>query len=538
MWVYSNNPKDPLTKESLTNRCSLDKKLGFWLDYWLFLHNDTTHSLWAARPLGIRAIIRAVEHSRGNENRIFRQQLKEELNDWLELIRDIGFLEINQCKPPQNKINNAADWNICTDWYNWFFKLWDNLSSRDLEHQLINSIALAIDKGNYERAMYLTRGLAAELGGDGFTARQLFRTAKNLLCDSGTYKDKALGKEELGNAIKFALLGGVEYKYEVNIKTTPTPINSNTWKGMFRENISPVGDDRGAGFSKTLEGIKLTVQAVHPEQALAKSLDITISELARIRRIHKDVLIFLLKTESVKNLDTKEEELYKVPGLPTPFRILGRGYFARIDAASNKPIKLSGDLSQLGHNWVERPHDECVNIWSILEKFSPKDPTRNTLENVSTYTKSSLSYLPNEMLRYLTICLSNQASRITDSGLSSRDSRWHSWDSKNVPLNEWESKVFDENFRYSHKKWRPDAPDLLFNQKVGLLKKIRLDRDRKEINSICEKNLRLLYGLRNKMVHGSKEIRSPHLPTDPRIAYCYCSLSGAICVRNSFYYFK
>lgn len=543
-----NKPGDSLTGNSLTNRYKLDKRLGFWLDYWLFLHSDTTHRLWAARPFGIRAIIRVAKQSEGDGNEKLRHALKEELNDWLDLVEGLDFIKC--LPPPSRKIDQGgANWE--ENWNNWFDAVLVFLSSsRDLEHQLIRAISIALWNKNYKRVMYLTRGLAAELGGDGegipfwqicflgwaitsgscslmkyfsskmrcsrdgFTARQLFRSAKNSLCDSGSYNDSGINflkKEELEKAIKSALLGGTESRYQVEIEMSKVVIRRQLWKKVTRSIAKENARNLLLGESCELEGFSLNVSAVHPEQALVKSLKIATAILADLKQQHPDKSFVLVKTKSVVNLDTGESEPEQgVPKLPnTIFRHKTQGRYNDMKSASSQPGNQN-----FAANWIENPHKDCIEIWATLEGYSSESPDDDKLQKVLSYTKSSLDYLPEEMLKYLASRLSSQYFALEQSHLFREDKQWQFWDSKNKPLSEWENKVFNEQSKYFYENWLPTPPLLLFDSKVGLLHKMRDDprspnvtEERKYMEKIWERNLRLLYGLRNKLQHGAIESR-------------------------------
>ena len=74
MWVY--------VKESLRKRLELNPIIGFWLDYWLFLHMEETHPIWNARPLGLKITAQAALESNTRQSRALRLQLKREVIPW------------------------------------------------------------------------------------------------------------------------------------------------------------------------------------------------------------------------------------------------------------------------------------------------------------------------------------------------------------------------------------------------------------------------------------------------------------------------
>jgi hypothetical protein len=499
MWVYynSNNPNNSLTGNSLTNRSKLDQKLGFWLDYWLFLHSDTTHRLWAARPFGIRAIIQAAEQSKGRGNEVLRRAIRVELNDCLKLFETLDCTQY--LRPPKSRIDQGdQEWD--NDWLNWFDKIAKFLASRDLEAQLICGISKALCKTKYKRAMKLTQGLAAELGGDGFTARQLLRSAKNSLCDSGEYNDRNFLKpEELEEAIKSALLDGTESRYQVELAMPSVNIRSKSWNQVSYsiKLEDPSNCLLGTKIDYKLEGFSLKISAVHPEEALVKSLEIAKVELAKLRNLEVDNTFVLVKTKSIVNLTTNESEPKNlIPNLPkTIFRHPTKGSLndVKIKLTSKMPKKIKKNF---GIEWIENPHEDCERIWSTLESYSPKTHD-GTLKSVVEYAKSSLDYLPNEMRCYLVNCLMNQRFARKQSQLTYRN--WKFWDRKPDTLIAWKDEVFNERSRYFHEKWEPSPPSLLFHPGVGLLHDMTEKTD--NMTKTLEKNLNLLYGLRNKVAH-------------------------------------
>src|SRR4051812_44082829 len=108
MWVYSG--------DSLEHRLKLDPLLGFWIDYWLFLHAYETHPIWCNRPLGLRAIaLTALETQSSSQNRLLRKQLKIETNLVTKLVAYL------RCVPtlPVDALNyEDSVWPA--NWLKWF----------------------------------------------------------------------------------------------------------------------------------------------------------------------------------------------------------------------------------------------------------------------------------------------------------------------------------------------------------------------------------------------------------------------------------
>jgi len=181
MWVYKG--------ESLGHRLQLSPNLGFWLDYWLFLHSDETHPIWCARPLGLKAIAGSALNSNSLGEGVVREQLKQELQD---LIKCKSYVEILPKIPSYEITVNDKRWKEGDKWWLWFAEVMEKVNTEDLIESLANALAKALSHKDLKEATFLTRKLASELGGENWSMRQLFLEVKERICDSGLYDNKDL----------------------------------------------------------------------------------------------------------------------------------------------------------------------------------------------------------------------------------------------------------------------------------------------------------------------------------------------------------
>jgi hypothetical protein len=174
VWVYSG--------QSLERRLRLHPLLGFWIDYWLFLHSDFTHPIWCSRPLGLRAIAAAAKLSTGPRDGGLRFQLKLEIANLLPLLAHLPKIE----SPPAENFTVTTDpWR--DEWRNWFDYVLANVEPTDTVQSLAAAIAGALFKGDLELVAYLSRRLSSELGEDEWSLREIFMLSKKAFCDSEDY---------------------------------------------------------------------------------------------------------------------------------------------------------------------------------------------------------------------------------------------------------------------------------------------------------------------------------------------------------------
>jgi formylmethanofuran dehydrogenase subunit D len=132
VWMYTN------ADNSLQNRLWLDDGLGTWLDYWLFLHSDDTHSIWLSRPIGIKAIANAALFCGRKDQRLL-EQLQKEIDLWLGQIGDLTTIPI---LPSSNGIKyiEVEIWD--EKWEKWF-KSVEKIDSSKLDNENpVNSLRL------------------------------------------------------------------------------------------------------------------------------------------------------------------------------------------------------------------------------------------------------------------------------------------------------------------------------------------------------------------------------------------------------------
>ena len=149
MWVYKG--------ESLTHRMQLDRRTGFWLDYWLFLHFDETHPIWCSRPLSLRGIAEAAIATQAKHDKTLRRQLKHELAAAIPLLDIIH--AIPKLSPDSFSVT-GNDWE--PDVLRWCSEVL-SMPYEGIITSMVNKSLAALATDDYPLTAYLMRRLSSEL---------------------------------------------------------------------------------------------------------------------------------------------------------------------------------------------------------------------------------------------------------------------------------------------------------------------------------------------------------------------------------------
>lgn len=510
MWIYKG--------KSLRHRLKLNPALGFWLDYWLFLHSIETHPIWCARPFGLRSIASATLKSNTPYDVKLRKQLKREIASAIHLSAQVE--EIND--PPANRIiSDGKKWE--SRWLHWFEDVLYELDPKVLQIKLIQNLSNDLSGQNLWSAAYWTRRLAAELGEDEWSPGQLFKIAKHTICDSGSYDELELNTDKLSMALIDLFVTGSKASYSVCISAASVPISKsvikNTPKGL--ELIVESDAQRGC----LLTGISTVVEALHSEQAAAIGVEVARKMLQSLR------LRFNIRTHmygGVKVVDESGDERWF--SLPQPFwpKISGHRKVPRLPKRFDALVtRLSEEdrgrwnaarwhLSRAFSDWAEDVHAAATQVWQALEAFACRYGETG-LKCVISLVPEYLSITPIEIREFLASSISMQASELLKifrpKGVTLD---WYYWDSAQVDLIKWLARVLDCRSPWNFRQWAtPPAPLIVFDESVGLIQTIsrRIRNERKEqwMERRIEGDLILLYGLRNKVVHGGERLFSKRM---------------------------
>jgi hypothetical protein len=519
MWVY--------VGESLKKRLELNPIIGFWLDYWLFLHSEETHPVWNARPLGIRVLLRAAAESNTKHDAALRRQLKQEIISIIQLTSRLGGLPA----PPTNDPGAGKDpWE--TPWLDWFEEVLSSVTSEQIISRLIQALAKSLAHGNLADAAYLTRRLAAEFGEDEWTKGQLFTSVKQTLCDSGLGQGVEPNEQGLSDLLSRIFEVREESSYIVTLNLAPVNVTQTAIQQMqVRDYLKIESNDDG---TKTLTGISGVVTARHPAQAASIALEKANVVLDNLRlryyfRTHLTGGIHIEKEGTDDSIWlslsqpfwTKKPGRREVPSLP---KGIGKLPVSLSDDDTSRLNAARWHLSQAFADWAEDSHGAAAKVWQALEAFAP-DNGAGGMSKVEPLATRYTAICPMEIAAYIAARVSLQAREIKVI-LEAQGNQvgWYYWNAQRTDLPIWLYRVLNQNSTNCWMRWTPPAPLSVFDKEAGVLqiisRRIRNGNAERWMERRVKADLALLYGLRNKVVHGGQRIL-------PRRAAIYLGQLGA-----------
>jgi hypothetical protein len=501
MWVYA--------QDSLLRRLRLPEPLAYWVDYWLFLHADETHSIWRVRPLGLRLVATTALVDAHNTNAQLLRQIADEA---IAAARIAPFLPGIPVPPPIAPVQGSR-WH--PEWMGWFESLLRPDVSSILLHDFVVALAQALDTGDYALASFITRRLAAELAEHEWSDRALFRIVKTNFCDANTIE--AFSRESFATLLGDAFSEPPVTKYRAAIELAPTLV----WPRFERilEKPRRLRVEAVDGGKTILRGLTLEVTASHYDEAAAIALDELRDVLERLRLFH-NVRTHAIGAIEVTRVD--DSRIFTVD-LPQPFWTAGPGrrrdvphvpYYQLVRSHRLTPAEkirwraAQWHVSQSLAIWAEDTHAAASHVWQALESYSESDQRgiNKVLPLASEYLVAALPTLA----EYLAAGIAGQSVAIRGIG---QICNWACWSRKKQPIHEWMRSVLDHraSIGYSRRSI-PLPPALIFDLNAGLLRVV----DRKLADPTSElwmesrltSDLRLLYGIRNAVVHRGERILS------------------------------
>ncbi|HTT97770.1 MAG TPA: hypothetical protein VMF58_06940, partial [Rhizomicrobium sp.] len=257
MWIYR--------KEHLAMRLETPRAIGFWLDYWLFLHLETNHGFWRARPLGLRSLCETALRTNEGDSAAIRELLKKELHSSLRWIRSIPSIP----QPPDEIKVEPSKWR--NEWMAWFEKTMKQDIVPSVVEHLSFRIAEELSDSNYSAAAFLTRRLAEQISDDGhgerFRASMALKSVQHHLGTSSNLNSVPAVAALIRQA---TLPDREEREFVVSCSLTPAVISrtkfdrSKLWpKFIFQEHQGP---------ELILVGLRVPVRTLSAEQAASRAL--------------------------------------------------------------------------------------------------------------------------------------------------------------------------------------------------------------------------------------------------------------------------
>lgn len=499
MWVYKG--------ESARQRSFLRPELGFWLDYWLFLHSEETHPVWCARPLGAREVAAALLATNPAERALIGQ-LRRELTAFRKL-------ESYLHETPRLPALDSASAREVNEWCKSFLEIDKNR----LIGEIVGALSNAVHSGSFAQTTFLTRRLASELGGDEWADRQLFIGTKQKFCDSGDFAERSLAPTTLADGLMELFTAPAPTNYSVELNLAPVAITKTIARLVNgprkRLGLELICEEEGPPGTQglNLKGIRCEVTAAHPELALSIALARARGTLDMLRLRHYT----RTSIYGAAKVTTPAEAKHLFLSLPQPFwrggdnrravPTLPKG-FSKTARSLPEPERerwhaarwcLSNALAAL----AEDPHAAASQVWQALESYTTSG-SHKPLENARALAGKYLARVPRELAYFFARQLSLQTYSLKNLGATN----WYRWNSSNIGVEKWLSRVLDARSTHHFSTWSPPAPALIFNESLGLLPTISRMLYRPGSASWMEQrvlaDLTLLYGLRNAVVHSGK----------------------------------
>ena len=462
MWIYKN--------EAVDARLRLDPRTGFWIDYWLLLHFNETHSIWRARPFGIRSFAEAALTAEGPYHRNLRRALKRELGggvNWLTHAPTIP-------RPPTDiPIEDDTEWSV--DWKAWFTSVLAKYSPSAVVENLAVSLDKAIEEYNCAEIMFLTRRLAAELGEDEWHVGYLHNEIKDSILFRGKQRS---ARSKVSDNLLEVVTRHPNTAYSVQFSLSSFVITRQRG-AAFRHPAKPtLSDEPNHDGLPVVEGVSIPVTAAHPAQAFAEA-QLILTRILEVLRLQHHVQTHV--HGGVKVEDVAAGSVYWFQ-LPQPFWKAGPDRRAVPRVPRGLDVLLKKDvmpqreadslraalwhLSGAFSNWPENVHGATAQTWQALEAYS-NSGGGSSYSRVFGIYQSAAQAIPKELTEYMAVRLSQQRAAFKAAGIRSD---WASWDSKREDLDAWLEKIMQPSSRSYYMNWKsPHALRLITDRRIGLL---------------------------------------------------------------------
>lgn len=498
MWVYKG--------DSLRNRLLLDPRLGYWLDYWLFLHSEETHPVWCVRPLSVRLIAQAALQSTGLKEATLRDQLAREA---MASARLLSFLP----KIPQMPSSGpTAHGKWTREWLHWFETVLRLANPSSIVADMVTVIAQALAQDEYATANFLTRGLAGELAQRDWARNDAFMNVKRVFCDNGDFSLREFNATDFINSLNAVFCERPKSAFNVAFQLAPVGLT----KAVARkcENGPRLLIESREDSDGVLVGVEIEVDASNVHEAAALGIEATRRLLEELR------LLFYIRTHLCGSVRVSQVEqgLEVHVSLPQPFwkKQHGRREVPRVPPDYSELLSTLHDeqrsrwqaaqwrWSQALSDWAEDTHTAASHVWQALEALSGPGGLNTVLNLIPEF----LAYAVRDMAVHLATRVALQSAEIRS--LSHRCD-WHPWDDTRFTLEEWLPLVLNaESFKFYGHWSLPVPPALLFHRKTGLIqiisRRLQVESSETWMDQRTECDLRLLYGLRNKVVHSGERV--------------------------------
>jgi hypothetical protein len=506
MFVYSS--------KQLAGRLALPDHDGFLSDYWLALHFERTHPLLALRPIGARTLTQIAGDGNDLDPKTDRVLIAA-IADELSKLREINpYLAIPL--PGAVLSNRDGFTQAAKDW------LADARKGSDLDGLpcSLSKIALpSVDKRDYSQMALILRRLAAELAANDKSSWSLFSASKEIVDGDNTRESVAASittlltkTEKIRYSVSFPVIPARAPAILRQMYTTKIEEGCGNAAELKRHNLANEN-----GFNFLTEINFYDIFASDMEQAVHQALE-KVREHLRWLRLRMNVRTSLSQFALVKPLGSDQ-----VPSrVPLPLLFWARYEERRLirelppkfleSRPPDEKARWRGGLDHLSaaiYNWTDDPHSAASFVWQAIEAVTPDSSgwKNNPLEN--SIVKGYLQSLWKELGYTIAVAITEQARELRR---IVPNRRWHYYNAgeggRNAwaqNLEQWLANVCTPSSAHFYAKWHhPDAWVFIGDQNVGvlpLLWRLRCASTNNELADRLKNDLKLLYGLRNSLVH-------------------------------------
>jgi hypothetical protein len=512
MWVYTGREVEPRQKLGVGH--------GFWFDFWLFLHADETHGIWACRPIGLESLIDISRTLNPTIDRTLSEAIAQELERYQRLAPYIDPQPPSSAAAIKIKIGKGFQVKIADDWREWIQTFETPSSFSKFLSNLRLNLLKAVEDADLNKISFLSRRLSSELSSSISSQRTLLRKAKYVLVNDAS--------QSFADALAYVIEPPTKSQFVVRFAVAPVRVSrrlAQIQRGpsirlVVDEFKDPTEDGAAARLSQRLVGVEVQVLSYDHEQAAIAALKDCRDQLHQLRVRHYvrshltgAVCVMLSGQPPVwlalqQPFWSQKSGRRQVPQLPPRFhRIIG-------SLGQDEQIPWNAmrwHLSQAIGYWAEDIHSAASEVWQALEGFC--EGKSSVADDIGL---KYVNRLPGELLEYLATRVSFQWSSY-DRATGKCD--WYYRDPAKVSTGEWLDRIFHEASTRHFRNWKkPTAPPFLFDPAAGVLTTM-YDQYCGKLKSNCLIDRVLLdfdhlYGVRNAVVH-----KGARVGTDRWVSY-------------------
>lgn len=479
----------------------MNRGLGFWLDYWLFLNSDDAHPLWASRPLGLKRLAQDCLQCTDHSDRALRAALAVELAVAAPLSHRIAAIP----RPPADAPDPHSNWS--RSWIDWF-ELVVASPKREIVESFVRGLATAISLNDYRVVAFLARRLSAEVSSSENYQRALYAPVDQSFAIEEQFANPDFDALHFSESLLSIISPEDTRQYHVTVPFARTQASRRAIKA-FESYYKFVIDTEADGKS-FLSGVEFKIEAGTHHDASGVAIDkarVLLQNLRLKANVHTHIWGTLVVTEEESGITLRPSPPQpfwdrasgspKAPRLPPHFS----GLLRRLEASERTRWTASTwHIAQAVADWAEDCHNAASKVWQALETFSPAGG--KALSRVHALIPNFIHTSIFDLGESLSADIASQRHYVREIGLNSN---WRARLPEERPV-DWLEEVYVWGSPSHYTKWeQPWVPDVICNYDVGILNEINgsilRDAPPKWMPDRLSRDLTLLYALRNKVVH-------------------------------------